>query len=92
MTLYRARRNCHPRFRGTLNRDFGWPAQNLVANPSDPDRGHINLWRADAVPASNASDHNPAAGAPFALPPPKGGTLFRFFQIAPEENEVELSR
>lgn len=67
-------------------------AQNLVPNPSDPDRGHVNFWRTDAVPARNAGDHDPAAGAPFALTPPKGGTLFRFFQIAPEKNEAGLSR
>lgn len=68
------------------------PAQNLVSNPSDPERGHINFWRTDAVPASNAGNDDPAAGAGFALLPPKGGTQFRFFQIAPEKNEAGLSR
>jgi hypothetical protein len=29
------------------------------------------------------------AGA-LPLPPPKGGTMFRFFQIAPEKNEAAL--
>lgn len=68
------------------------PAENLVPNPSDPDRGHINFWRTESVPASNAGGFDPAAGAPFPLPPPKGGTLFRFFQIAPEQNEAGLSK
>lgn len=68
------------------------PAQNLVQNPSDPERGHINFWRTDAVPASNAGNHDPAGDAPFALAPPVGGTLFRFFQIAREKNEAGLSK
>ena len=64
---------------------------NVVPNPADPDRGHINFWRTDRVPASNAVFADPMAGAPCPLPPPKGGTMFRFFQIAPERNEAGLS-
>ena len=67
-------------------------AENLVTNPTDPDRGHINFWRTDCVPAGNCDATDPAAGPPFPLPPPKGGTLFRFFQIAPEKNESGLSK
>jgi hypothetical protein len=68
------------------------PAANLVPNPSDPDRGHINFWKTESVPASNAEFIDPMAGAPAALHPPKGGTMFRFFQIAPERNEAGLSK
>lgn len=93
MALYRARRivtGHDSEGRSVIISDG--PAQNLVPNPSDPERGHINFWRTDTVPASNAGDQDPAAGAPFALPPPEGGTLFRFFQIAPEKNEAGLSK
>jgi len=67
------------------------PAQNLVPNPSDPDRGHINFWRTEAAAASNRGNTDPAAGQPFPLAPPKAGTLFRFFQVAPEKNEAGLT-
>ena len=68
------------------------PPTNLVPNPSDPDRGHINFWKTEAVPANNAAYVDPMAGAPAPLHPPKGGTMFRFFQIAPEKNEAGLSK
>jgi hypothetical protein len=66
--------------------------ENVVPNPSDPDRGHINFWKTEHSPANNAGDADPMAGPPCALPPPKGGTMFRFFQIAPEKNEAGLSK
>jgi hypothetical protein len=68
------------------------PAENVVPNPADPDRGHINFWKTDRVPADNGLYTDPMAGAPCPLPPPKGGTIFRFFQIAPEKNEAALSK
>ena len=68
------------------------PPENVVPNPSDPDRGHINFWKTDSVPADNGDDADPMAGAPCPLAPPKGGTMFRFFQIAPERNEAALSK
>jgi hypothetical protein len=68
------------------------PPENVVPNPADPDRGHVNFWKTDDVPASNADYADPMAGALCPLPPPKGGTLFRFFQIAPEKNEAGLSK
>jgi quercetin dioxygenase-like cupin family protein len=67
------------------------PPENVVPNPADPDRGHINFWRTDRVPADNGVYADPMAGPPCPLPPPKGGTMFRFFQIAPEKNEAGLS-
>lgn len=66
--------------------------ENVVPNPSDPDRGHINFWKTERSPANNADDADPMAGPPCPLPPPKGGTMFRFFQIAPEKNEADLSK
>jgi hypothetical protein len=64
---------------------------NVVPNPSDPERGHINFWRTASVPADNTDPADPMAGPPCPLAPPKGGTMFRFFQIAPEKNERNLS-
>ena len=64
---------------------------NIVPNPADPDRGHVNFWRTESVPANNAGFVDPMAGPPCPLAPPKGGTMFRFFQIAPEKNEAGVS-
>jgi hypothetical protein len=93
MSLYKARRivTGHDAQGRSLVISDG-PAMNLLPNPSDPDRGHINFWRTESVPAINSGDADPAAGAVFPLAPPKGGTLFRFFQIAPEKNEAGLSK
>src|SRR5215469_7919473 len=93
MTLYSARRivTGHDSEGRSIVISDG-PARNVVPNPSDPERGHINFWRTEVMPASNAGDDDPAAGGSFTLPPPKGGTLFRFFQIAPEKNEAGLSK
>jgi naringenin degradation protein FdeH len=66
--------------------------ENVVISPADPDRGHINFWRTDSVPASNAGFADPMKGPPCALAPAGGGTLFRFFQVAPEKNEAGLSK
>lgn len=66
--------------------------ENVISNPSDPDRGHINFWKTEHVPASNEGDTDPMEGPPCPLPPPKGGTMFRFFQIAPEGNEASLTK
>ena len=65
---------------------------NVVPNPNDPDRGHINFWRTERVPANNAAYADPMAGPPACLAPLPGGTMFRFFQIAPEKNEAGLSQ
>ncbi|HEX3485852.1 MAG TPA: cupin domain-containing protein [Micropepsaceae bacterium] len=67
------------------------PPENVVPNPSDPDRGHINFWKTETSPADNSVYLDPMAGPPCPLAPPKGGTMFRFFQIAPEKNEAGLS-
>ena len=65
---------------------------NVVPNPTDPDRGHINFWKTTRVPASNEDFADPMAGAPCPLAPPKGGTMFRFFQIAPEKHQAGISK
>jgi hypothetical protein len=67
------------------------PPKNVVVNPADPDRGHINFWKTDRVPAKDDGSADPMNGAPCPLAPPKGGTMFRFFQIAPEKNEHGIS-
>ena len=67
------------------------PPRNVVVNPADPDRGHINFWKTERVPAMNEGSADPMDGPLSALAPPKGGTMFRFFQIAPEKNETGLS-
>ncbi len=48
-----------------------------------PDRGLTDLWVTDTCPARNAG-RSDAADRPVTLEPPAGGTVFRFFQIAPE--------
>lgn len=63
-------------------------ATNLVFNPASPDRGLINFWRTNQSPPSNAGVDDPMAGVPVGLLPPRNGTIFRFFQIAPEKNEA----
>ena len=68
------------------------PPENVVPNPADPDRGHINFWKTDSAPAKNGVFADPMKGPPCPLHPPKGGTMFRFFQIAPERNEAGVSR
>ncbi len=93
MGLYQGRRivTCHDeQGRSIVVSDA--PPNNVVPNPSDPERGFINFWKTDTSPANNAGYFDPMAGPPCPLPPPKGGTMFRFFQIAPEKNEAALSR
>jgi hypothetical protein len=68
------------------------PPKNVVANPADEDRGHINFWKTERVPATNEGFADPMEGPPSPLAPPKGGTMFRFFQVAPERNEAGLSK
>src|SRR5258708_37626371 len=68
------------------------PQEDVAPKPSPPDRGHINFWKTECVPASNEGDSDPMDGPPCPLPPPKGGAMFRFFQIAPEKNEAGLTK
>src|SRR5436190_3716428 len=63
-------------------------ATNLVPNPKRPDRGLINLWATASGPRFDDSD--PMKGPPHGLNPPKGGTVFRFFQVPPGGSPEEL--
>jgi hypothetical protein len=68
------------------------PATNVVASPTTPNRGLINFWRVDQSPANNAGGGDPMAGPSQGLLPPKNGSVFRFFQIAPERETAHLSK
>ncbi len=50
---------------------------------SGPGRGLTNLWVTDAALPSNAGTAD-AADRKVRLEPPEAGTVFRFFQVAPE--------
>jgi naringenin degradation protein FdeH len=66
-------------------------ATNTVSNPASPNRGLTNFWRTDQTPASNEGNADPMAGPRQGLVPPKGGSVFRFFQIAPEKEESHMT-
>jgi len=67
------------------------PAGNIVSNPIRPNRGLTNLWRISEMPPTNGAFVDPMAGPPIPLEPPAGGNVFRFFQIAPDKEEANLS-
>jgi len=52
-------------------------------NPAQPARGLTDLWRTNATPADNAIPGD-AAAVEVVLNPPANGSVFRYFQIAPE--------
>ncbi len=63
-------------------------AANIVASPARPDAGLTNLWVTEAVPADcDAADL--LSGPPHGLLPPRGGVIFRFFQIPPGDRRGE---
>jgi len=66
------------------------PSPHLLENPVRPGRGLTDLWRTDAVPASNAGVED-GAGRPVTLNPPERGTVFRFFQVNPLSAEADLT-
>lgn len=49
------------------------------------------LWRTESTPASNTGTKDNAADSN-QLEPPRHGTLFRYFQIAPESDSAHLSK
>jgi hypothetical protein len=67
-------------------------AENIFANPLQPDRGLTNLWRMTDMPANNAGDADPVAGAAIGLEPAAAGNVFRIVQIPPESQVGQLSR
>lgn len=56
------------------------PSANVL--PFGQHAGLINLWATDPDPSYNTPD--PMDGPVHGLLPPKGGTVFRFFQVGPE--------
>ncbi len=66
-------------------------ATNLVVHPTTPNRGLTNLWRTEGKP-NNEGDHDPMAGPLAGLLPPTDGTVFRFFQVAPEKDQAGMTR
>ncbi len=54
-----------------------------------PGRGLTDLWVTDETPAQNAGGAD-AADRPIRLEPPAGGSVFRFFQVAPVGAGEEL--
>ena len=67
-------------------------ATNIVTNPATPNRGLINFWRTEQSPARNDGTRDPMDGPAQGLLPPKNGSVFRFFQVAPEKDMAHLSR
>jgi len=62
-----------------------------VVNDSTSKRGlTAEIWRTGAEAASALNDNVPHVS--MALEPPAGGSVFRFFQIGPEQNELHLSK
>ena len=59
------------------------PSPHLKPNPVNPERGLTDLWRTYSMPADNSGDAD-AAATEVVLTPPLGGSVFRYFQIAPE--------
>jgi hypothetical protein len=72
----------------TVNDERG--RSRAVIKESPPRRGLIaEIWRTGRKAVSALSDEVPQQSA--ALEPPPGGSVFRFFQIGPEQNELHLS-
>ena len=49
-------------------------------------RGLTDLWRTNGTPADNSGDADNAA-TEIVLTPPKSGSVFRYFQIPPDDND-----
>lgn len=64
-------------------------ADSILENPTRPGRGLTNLWVTDNMPVSNAGNED-AAKRPVVLEPPANGSVFRFFQIMPEESPDDV--
>lgn len=57
---------------------------HLRPSPVYPDRGLTDLWRTFATPDHNRGDADNAA-TEIVLTPPANGSVFRFFQIPPDD-------
>jgi mannose-6-phosphate isomerase-like protein (cupin superfamily) len=51
-------------------------------------RGAAEFWITDATPADNAAPGDPAAERPPRLEPPAGGSVVRYFMVAPENKAL----
>jgi mannose-6-phosphate isomerase-like protein (cupin superfamily) len=54
-------------------------------------RGAAEFWITDATPADNAALGDPAAERPPRLEPPAGGSVIRYFMVAPENKALSLA-
>ena len=54
-------------------------------------RGAAEFWITDATPADNAAPGDPAAERPPRLEPPAGGSVIRYFMVAPENKALSLA-
>ena len=68
---------------------FDGVADSILENPTRPGRGLTNLWVTASTPAPNAGGDD-AAKRPVLLEPPANGSVFRFFQIMPEESPDDV--
>lgn len=57
---------------------------HLRPSPVNPNRGLTDLWRTNETPAMNDGTADNAA-TQVVLTPPKNGSVFRFFQIPPDD-------
>lgn len=55
-------------------------------NPIDPNRGLTDLWRSNETPANNEGSADNAA-VQVVLTPPQNGSVFRYFQIPPDDRD-----
>lgn len=62
---------------------FDGQASNVLRPAKEPNVAMTDLWRTHSTPASNSGNMD-AADAPIALPPPKGGSVFRIVELPPD--------
>lgn len=59
---------------------------HLRPSPVNPDRGLTDLWRTNETPAKNEGTEDSAA-TEIVLTPPGNGSVFRYFQIPPDDTD-----
>ena len=65
-------------------------AHRVTSHPDRPGRGLTELWVTNSAPASNEGSEDPTEHT-VELEPPGKGSIFRFFQVAPESQAAHLS-
>lgn len=73
----------------TANDEHGLSHVLIDATAANIQGALTELWHTDGMPASNGGRRDNAAGWS-GLEPPRGGALFRFFEVAPEAVEEAL--